>query len=301
MVTISPTLFLHNTNVIRIANEFIELLVSIDFGPRVLFFGALRGVNQFYLQPQDLLNSQPDQFHFFGGHRLWAAPEDPIKTYIPDNEPVEWHQQENTVIIHQPACGKQLLAKTLSLVMDPLLPQVTITHILTNASKQVLNFAPWALTQMAPGGMAIMPLPPRGKHSENLLPTASLVLWPYTDLSDPRLRWGYEYIRAQQNPQRAQSLKFGMASNLGWLAYANQNQLFLKQSRVATGKPYPDRGTAIQVFMDDAMLELETLGPLADVYPGQALEHIETWHLIDSVQPPQDDAAVHLLIDSFIK
>ena len=281
MVTISSTRFLDRTNVIRIANPLIELLVSIDFGPRVLFFGTPGGVNQFFLRPQDLLNDQPDQFHFFGGHRLWAAPEDSIKTYIPDNEPIDWHQQENTLSVHQPARGKHLLAKSLSITMDPLLPQVTITHTLRNASDQVLRFAPWALTQMAPGGMAIMPLPARGKHSENLLPTASLVLWPYTDLSDPRWCWGFEFIRAQQDPERTQSLKFGMASNLGWLAYANHNQLFFKQSQVAEGRKYPDRGTAIQVFVDDAMLELETLGPLENVHPGHALEHIETWHLIE--------------------
>ena len=28
-------------------------------------------------------------YHFYGGHRLWHAPEDTSRTYMPDSEPVE--------------------------------------------------------------------------------------------------------------------------------------------------------------------------------------------------------------------
>jgi hypothetical protein len=41
---------------------------------------------------------------------------------------------------------------------------------------------------------AIIPLPQRGTHPENLLPTTSLVLWQYTHMSNPRWTWGSQYI-----------------------------------------------------------------------------------------------------------
>ncbi|OJX38954.1 MAG: hypothetical protein BGO78_11360 [Chloroflexi bacterium 44-23] len=296
----SQAQFLNNSNVVRVASKVVELLVSLDFGPRILFFGTPGGANQFFVHAADIESKQTDKYHSYGGHRLWSAPEDPDITYLPDNDPVEWQQEGRIVTFRQPARGKQPLTKTMKIAMDPLLAQVTITHTLANTSDKPLHFAAWALTQMAPGGMGIMPLPPRGEHSENLLPTGSLVLWAYTNLSDPRWCWGNQYIRIQHDPQLAQPLKYGMAANLGWLGYANHNQLFLKRSTVAPGKTYPDRGASIEVFLNDKMVELETLGPIADVNPGQSVIHIETWHLIDKVEPPQDDADVLRIIENYV-
>jgi hypothetical protein len=40
------------------------------------------------------------------------------------------------------------------------------------------------------------------------------------------------------------------------------------------------------------MLELETLGPLATLQPGAAVEHVEDWFLFRDVPLPDNDADV---------
>ena len=59
--------------------------------------------------------------------------------------------------------------------------RVRVTHRLHNRGLWPVTLAPWALSAMAPGGTAILPLPPRGSHADNLLPVSHLVSWAYTD------------------------------------------------------------------------------------------------------------------------
>jgi hypothetical protein len=42
---------------------------------------------------------------------------------------------------------------------------------------------------------------------------------------------------------------------------------------------YPDFGCSVEIFTNAAMLEVETLGPLATLEPGSAVEHVEEWSL----------------------
>ncbi len=48
---------------------------------------------------------------------------------------------------------------------------------------------------MAPGGRAIYPQEPYISHTEYLLPARPMVLWHYTDLSDPRFQLGDRFLR----------------------------------------------------------------------------------------------------------
>lgn len=293
MTTFSRRKFLTNTNCMQLSNGKIEMLVSLDFGPRILFFGSPGGKNQLYINLKDFqAGDKPDSFKVYGGHRLWTAPEDPQTTYIADNDAVQWRQDGTDLQIIQPANQRQPLEKEFHIHMETDSPVVSIHHYLTNRSSRTINFAPWAVTQVDSGGVAVMPLPARGTHADNLLPTSSLVLWAYTNLADPRLLWGYRFIRVQQNPRYATPLKLGVSSAEGWLAYTNHGQLFTKQTTILSGKSYPDRESSVEIFVNDEFLELETLAPIANVAPGERVEHVETWQLIDHVNPPTDDEAV---------
>ena len=82
-------------------------------------------------------------------------------------------------------------------------------HRIHNRSLFPLEFAPWALTMMAPGGTAITGFPPRGKHPQVLAATNPLVMWAYTDLSDPRWRFTKKYMSLRQDPKAGEPQKLG--------------------------------------------------------------------------------------------
>ena len=117
-------------------------------------------------------------------------------------------------------------------------------------------------------------------HSEYLLPARPLVLWHYTDMSDPRWVWGRRFIQLIQDPNRPDPQKIGFLNRRGWAAYALHGMLFVKRYDALEGATYPDYGCNTETFTNADMLEVETLGPLTRLPAnGGAVEHTERWSL----------------------
>jgi hypothetical protein len=186
--------------------------------------------------------------------------------------------------------------KRIVLKMHPTEPQVTVTHTLTNHNLWAIELAPWALSAMAKGGKAILPQPPFIPHEEKLLPARPIVQWHYTDMTDPRWTFGKRFIILRQDPNRPNPQKLGIANPDGWAAYANGDRLFLKRYKHIDGATYPDFGCSTEVFTNADMLELETLGPLTTLQPGESVEHVELWFLFRGVVlgETEDEMAVAL-------
>jgi hypothetical protein len=163
--------------------------------------------------------------------------------------------------------------------------KVEVTHRLRNAGAAAVALAPWSLTMMAQGGMGIHGFPPRGTHPQDLNPTNPLVMSAYTDLSDPRWRFTKKYMMLRQDPQAKSAQKLGSWNRATFGAYLLGSDLFIKRYE-AKGSPadYPDFGCSFETFTNAAILELETLGPMVDLQPGAAVEHVECWSLLGEVQ-----------------
>ena len=56
--------------------------------------------------------------------------------------------------------------------------------------------------------------------------------------------------------------------------------LFVKRFDYREGAIYPDRGTRYQTFSNEDMLEMETVGELVTLQPGQSAELVESWELL---------------------
>jgi hypothetical protein len=160
---------------------------------------------------------------------------------------------------------------------------VELIHRLTNRSKWPLDYAAWALTMMAPGGRAIATFPPRGTHPENLDPASPLVTWRFTNLSDPRWTLLEKYLVLHGDPNVSDPEKLGLFNENTRGAYLLGSDLFVKRYQADATAKYPDMGVSFETFTNGAFLELETLGPMRSVKPGETLEHIENWSLHKNV------------------
>src|SRR5262249_11422256 len=158
---------------------------------------------------------------------------------------------------------------------------VTVTHRVTNVGKEPADLAIWALTVMAPGGTEVIPLPPKRPHPgspsnarspADFAPNQQMVLWPFFDFKHPRWPFGSRYLTLRQDTKRGPT-KVGLAHRLGWVGYLNHGTLFVKRFDHQDGKLYPDGGCNFETFTNEDMLEVETLGPLVKLAPGQSVEH----------------------------
>jgi hypothetical protein len=286
-------------NAYRLSNGVVDLVIPADIGIRIMRFGFVGGANMFAEFESLVGKKGGDEWRLYGGHRLWHAPEDVTRTYIPDNDPVEIVQQGASVVVRQPldATG---IAKEIEVTLHPEQAQVRLVHRLRNTNHWAVEFAPWALSVMAQGGQAIIPLPPRGTHPEALIPTSTLILWAYTDLSDPRWTFTPKYVLLRQDPNAKNPQKIGAVNPSNWLAYTNGGNLFVKGFTYVPNATYPDMGSNVETFTNNGMLEVETLAPLSTVQPGETVEHVETWHLFPNVQTPTTEAEIDALVEQHI-
>ncbi len=272
-------------NCYRISNGEVELIVTSDVGPRVMRYGFVGGQNLFKEFAAQLGRSGEREWMPRGGHRIWFAPEDSQLTYALDNAPVRVLEDSNAVRLTQEIEPETGLVKEIVVQLEPTGTAVTVTHLITNRGAKPWTFAPWALTMMAPGGHGITGFPPRGKHPEVLAPTNPLVMWAFTDLSDPRLKFTKKYLVLRQDPKNTgQPAKVGLFNPHTWGAYLLGSDLFVKRYTALAGKTYPDYNCSYETFTNAEMLELETLGPLETVAPGETVRHVESWSLHKNVK-----------------
>ena len=279
-------------NNVRLANEHAELIITLDVGPRVISYRTARGANVFKTFDAQLGGTGEAEWKSRGGHRFWLAPEDQVLSYLPDNSPVQHRAVSDDDVEVENAPTAQLpIRKVMRIALEPESARVTVTHRAENAGEKPFAAATWGLSVMRPGGVEIIPLPPLGEHPRDLLPNRTMILWPFADMSDPRWRWGRRFITLRQG--NAAPTKAGLAHRERWVGYHRADSLFLKSIEFDERATYPDFGCNFETFTNEEMLEVEALGPLVQLAPGESISHTEQWQLFDDVStPPTDDAAL---------
>lgn len=274
---------------IQLANDTLEVVIPASIGPRVMRCGRPGGPNLFAELEADLGQMGGDTWRVYGGHRLWAAPEVDGRTNSPDNNPLTIREIEGGVHVSSGPNPADGLEVHIELRMEPDRARVYVTHRLVNFNAWPVRTAAWAITAMHPEGVALVPLPDRGLHGAGgFQASSSMHLWPYTDLTDPRWRFGRRAVAMHGTPAVITPQKMGFSVEQGWIACAVHGDLFVKRFDPIPGD-YPDRGSMTEIYADGGVVEIETLGPWTEMAPGGTVEFSETWDVISGVKPPTDD------------
>ena len=291
-------------NCISIKNDTYSLIATADIGPRIISFGFRDDINLFLEVEEDMGKIGGDQWRLYGGTRLWHAPEVIPRTYYPDNFPVKYVWSEKELTLLQETEKTTGLQKEIKIITGSIEDNtVDIAYRIYNRNLWPVRFAPWALSVMCREGTVIIPHEPYQAHSENLLPVRPVVLWAYTDMSDRRWSWGRKYIQLTQDPFSKSPQKAGMLNRQGWVAYYFKGNLFVKTFKFAEGEDYPDYQSNMEVYTDQKIIEIESLGYLKTVDPGSFAEHKEKWFLLKVELVHEDDsldAKIRPLIDKII-
>ncbi len=261
-------------------NENIRLEYLTSAGPRVTGL-SYRGSANLLAEVRQLAWATPHGvYHPIGGHRLWTSPESPQATYLPDEKGLEVRPSADETELTWSGYG---LRKSIKIGLFDNPSEVRLQHTVTNLSGESRLMAPWAITMMRLGGTAILPQPSGNVDDAGLLPNRNLVLWPYTQLADPRLDLADDFILIRGNPALP-PVKVGYLNKAGWIAYWNNGVLFRISFEMDTeGSSLPDGGCNVEVYCNNYFLELETLGPLASTSNGDSVQLTETWEVFPSL------------------
>lgn len=135
-----------------------ELVVPTAIGIRIVRFGFAGEGNQFWLNPDDMGTVGGDAWCLYGGHRLWHAPEHPVRTYAPDNDRIEWDWDGQRLLLRQSGEARTGIQKEMEIY--PAAHAIEIVHRLVNRNLWTVRLAVWALSVMAPSGVALIPQEP---------------------------------------------------------------------------------------------------------------------------------------------
>jgi hypothetical protein len=169
------------------------------------------------------------------------------------------------------------MQKAMTLRLAPDAPRLSIQHALTNAGAWPVECAPWAITQLKLGGTAIIPQQ-LSRPEPALLPDRRLTIWNYTRLQDPRLHLGDDYLMIDGAPLLP-PCKIGTPNPGGWAAYWIGDVLFVKRFEHLPQAAHVDYGCDTEIYVNDQFIEVETLGALVLLQPGETVTHTETWEL----------------------
>lgn len=271
-------------------NQFVQLEYLAN-SARIVRFSLKGKENLFADLGLTPVQTPYGNFYFRGGHRFWHAPEAMPRTYIPDNEGAAINEIPNGVRIEMPAEAWTHIAKSVEIRLNPDQPQIILRHELRNAGAWVVELAPWALTMFRQGGVAIFPQPIGNVDATGLLPNRQFTLWPYASLNDPRVMLRDDFVLVHAEP-KLPPFKFGYFNRHGWMGYWLDGIFFVKRFDVSTtAQAYPDGGCNAESYLNDQFIELETLGPLTKIEPGDAIFHNETWEIYTELRsdliPPE--------------
>jgi len=270
----------------------VEITVATQAGPRILGYSRKHGAQLFASLPDTVIrHADAGVFRFLGGHRLWRSPEVPASTYQPDDTPVLITEDQSGFTVEGKADPDGV---TKSLSVSQRGPFTIVGHTLENRGMSDALVAPWAITQLVPGGTAVLPEQLEPADVDGVLPNRRLVVWPYTDLSSAEIEFAADRVVLHATDSETKT-KIGLPNRRGWLAYSLGAELFIKWSPLHDDDVrYPDFGASVQCYRDERFIELETLGPLVVLDPGSSVVHREVWQLLHLGDRPLNDVLASL-------
>lgn len=266
---------------LHMTNDKIELVVTLDFGPRIIRASFVGSENFLFEDIERTCSADTGDgvFYNYGGHRMWISPEEFPDTYYPDNEKVEYAVNGNTVRFTPPP-QKTGFALSLEVSLSEKENKVELCHYLTNNCESPRMVAPWSITMMANGGYQVIPT---NSNDTGYLPNRYIVLWPYAKMNDPRINWGDKYIVLNQAQPVSGAFKFGLSQLNPWAVYVRGNEIFMKRYTYYPDEQYPDGNCSYETYSCEKFIEMETVGVLKTMAVGETVSHKEVWCLFDNV------------------
>ncbi|HEX5695103.1 MAG TPA: hypothetical protein VFZ15_01865, partial [Acidimicrobiia bacterium] len=149
--------------------------ILTESGPRIIGL-EVEGLGELMGSTDVVVNGPLGAVPLIGGHRLWAAPETPENTYLPDTR-VRTSSIDRGVRVESDDSSLDL-AKAIEVTADG--DRLVIDHTLVNRTSESREAAAWGLTMVRRGGKILIPAPEAGLDARGLQARFAVVTWPYT-------------------------------------------------------------------------------------------------------------------------
>lgn len=281
---------------LRLSNQLVEV-VAVPAVGRVMSFRFVDGENVLWEDPT-LRGRRGDasgkEWVNFGGDKTWPSPEAEWKNYtghpkwMPpaafDALPVEGRIEGSTLVLTSPVDAAYGIRTIRRIALAPDKAEMTIETTYERVSGQPSKVAIWVITQFADPVAVYVPIGFRSVFPQGHYVFGSgAAPWPQLTTTE-------RLIRVTRDPKAPHKLG-GDADRMLWIG---EKALCLVSTPRVRGAEYPDRGASAEVYTNPdpkTYVELETLGPLALLKPGDRISQTNTYALQRRVVGETPDAA----------
>lgn len=251
---------------LEITNENTEILVTIEYGPRIVSIRKNNGKSLIYCGKDEV-------FGRCHGHKMRITLEKSTNAIYCDNRAVVYSVLEDGVKFVQTLTEPIPLEFSMSILPDAGNGEVHIIHTVSNKSKETAKLSIYTETPFLHEGFVYVP---QSLVPEKEKPAKVLTLWNGVDWTDERLYIGKKYITVSkgENPVR---LKIGSNNTSGTCGYINQKQAFIKTYIHNIGALYPFCSCSTFATSGQEYLSIQTSSPFYRLAPGETANHTEIW------------------------
>lgn len=268
----------------RISNSTVDLVVIPRLG-RIMRYGMVGGDNILWENPA-FSGKEPDpkskEWQAFGGDKLWLAPQS-FWGWPPPNE-LDYGPYVGTPILNGiklvgPKNARFGIHFEREITLNPKSSEVTIINRMVNDAKYTVRRSLWPVAQIDnPDRVTV------GLHTTKE--------WPKGYYNYERPQSPAEFCEEvgtnlvmKINPK--ETAKYGFAARDGVILAVKGKLIFTVTAKYQSGKEYPDKGSAQQVFLNnepDRYVEMELTSPMEWVKPGESKELVVHWTLSTTME-----------------
>ena len=276
-------------NCVVLENADARVVLTGEGGGRVLEY-SWKGANAMYLSPsQKGWTWDPEEeapWEGPTGGRLDIGPETTIPAH-PELWLGDWEveitgpRRARMTSVEDGPTGVQLV-RDFELAEEG--SHLRCTQIIRNVSDKHQSWGHWSRTFAPGGGIVVIPLSETSRFPQHYIrygPGPVMNFQP----SDPAIRQRDGFLEVLGTPEQA---KLGMDSTEGWFAYLmHHDQAFVKRYRTWPERVYGEMAAlTISIwYYKNEMCELEPIGPLQPLDPGEAAAFTEDWYLLEWAYP----------------
>ena len=201
------------------------------------------------------------------GSTFWTSPQrewnwPPVSEF--DKQPYTVEQNDDEIVITSQPSSRLGLQVSKKFTTDKQRKAIVITYSIKNVTDTIRSVAPWEITRVPNSGLIFFDASKESISPANLLPFqfAHNAAWYQADAINENRKIN--------------------ADGKGWLAYANNGLLLVKQfTDLDASQPAPGEAE-VQVYVNrgTTYIELESQGAYTALNPGQQLSWTVCWYLL---------------------
>ena len=222
------------------------------------------------------------------GSTFWTSPQrewnwPPVSEF--DKQPYTVEQNDDAIVMTSQPSSRLGLQVSKKFTTDEQRKAIVITYSIKNVTDTIRSVAPWEITRVPYSGLIFFDASKESISPANLLPFqfAHDAAWYQADATNENRKIN--------------------ADGKGWLAYANNGLLLVKQfTDLDASQPAPGEAE-VQVYVNrgTTYIELESQGAYTALNPGQQLSWTVCWYLLPCETESQPSQSLLDLVKKVVR